>query len=51
MWMSPDCTSYSVAAIGKHRVKNYETDELDPVSDYAKFCDEVNAHIIDVVVN
>lgn len=51
VWMSPDCTSYSVAAIGKHRKKNYVTDELDPVSDYAKFCDAVNSHIIDVVVN
>jgi hypothetical protein len=49
--MSPDCTSYSVAAIGRHRKKNTETDELDPVSDYAKLCDKINAHIIDVVVN
>lgn len=51
VWMSPDCTSYSVAAIGRHRKKNFETDELDPVSEYAQFCDKVNAHIIDVVVN
>ena len=51
VWMSPDCTSYSVAAIGRHRRKNLETDELDPVSDYAKQCDKINAHIIDVVVN
>lgn len=51
VWMSPDCTSYSIAAIGKHRKKNIETDELDPVSEYAQFCDKVNAHIIDVVVN
>lgn len=51
VWMSPDCTTYSVAAIGKHRKKNYTTDELDPVSDYAKQCDEINAHIIDVIVN
>lgn len=51
VWMSPDCTSYSIAAIRYHRRKNYETDELDPVSDYAHFCDAVNSHIIDVVVN
>ena len=51
VWMSPDCTTYSVAALRTHRKKNYTTDECDPVSDYAKFCDEVNAHIIDVVVN
>lgn len=51
VWMSPDCTSYSVAAISKHRKKNLITEELEPVSDYAKFCDSVNSHIIDVVVN
>ena len=51
IWMSPDCTSYSVAAIGRHRKKNLVTDELEPVSEYAKFCDQVNSHIIDVVVN
>lgn len=51
VWMSPDCTSYSIAAIRYHRRKNLETDELDPVSEYAAFCDQVNSHIIDVVVN
>lgn len=51
VWMSPDCTSYSVAAISHHRKKNPITEELEPVSDYAVFCDKVNSHIIDVVVN
>lgn len=51
VWMSPDCTTYSIAAIRYHRKKNTETDELNPVSEYATFCDEVNSHIIDVVVN
>ena len=51
VWLSPDCTTYSVAALRTHRRKNLVTDECDPVSDYAKFCDQVNAHIIDVVVN
>ena len=51
VWMSPDCTSYSIAAIRYHRKKNEETEELEPVSDYAKFCDEVNKHIIDVITN
>lgn len=51
VWMSPDCTSYSIAAIRYHRKKNLETDELEPVSDYAKFCDQVNKHIIDVITN
>lgn len=51
VWASPDCTSYSIAAIRYHRKKNEETGELEPVSDYAKFCDAVNTHIIDVIVN
>ena len=42
IWASPDCTSYSVAAISRHRRKNKETESLDPISDYAKFCDEVH---------
>lgn len=49
--MSPDCTSYSVAAISRHRKQNKETGELEAVSDYAKFCDKTNVYIIDLVVN
>lgn len=49
VWASPDCTTYSIARIGLHRVKNHETGELDPVSDYAKFCDEVNKHLLDLL--
>ena len=51
IWASPDCTSYSIAGIRFHRKKNPTTKELEPTSDYASFCDKVNAHIIDVVVN
>ena len=51
VWASPDCTSYSIAAIRYHRKKNPETEELEPVSDYAKFCDKVNTHIINLIVN
>lgn len=51
VWMSPDCTSYSIAAISHHRKKNTVTGELEPLSEYATFCDAVNKHIIDVVVN
>lgn len=51
IWASPDCTSYSIAAIRYHRKKNLITEELEPVSEYAQFCDKVNSHIIDVVVN
>lgn len=38
IWASPDCTTFSIAAISHHRRKNEETGNLDPVSDYAKFC-------------
>lgn len=49
--MSPDCTSYSVAAIFHHRKQNKETGELEAITDYAKFCDNTNSYIIDLVVN
>lgn len=45
VWASPDCTSYSIAAISHHRRKNEETGNLDPVSDYAKFSDELNLNM------
>lgn len=49
IWASPDCTTFSVAAISKHRRKNPETGNLDPVSDYAKFCDEVDQHVLELI--
>lgn len=49
IWASPDCTSYSVAAISKHRRKNPVTGSLDPISDYAKFCDTVNQHVLSLI--
>lgn len=49
IWASPDCSSYSIAGIWNHRRKNYITGELEPVSDYAKFCDEVNQHVLDLI--
>jgi site-specific DNA-cytosine methylase len=45
IWASPDCTSYSIAAISHHRTKE-EDGNLAPKSDYAKFCDIVNQHFI-----
>lgn len=50
VWLSPDCTTYSVAAISKHRRKEPDGN-LKAISEYASFCDRVNTHIIDVVVN
>ena len=48
IWASPDCTSYSIAAISHHRTKE-EDGNLAAKSDYAKFCDEVNQHFISVI--
>lgn len=47
--LSPDCSSYSIAGISHHRRKNSETGNLDPVSDYAKFCDKVNQHCLELI--
>lgn len=48
IWASPDCTSYSVAAISKHR-RREENGSLTPISDYAKFCDNVNQNVIKII--
>lgn len=40
VWASPDCTTYTIAAISKHR------NGVEPKSDYAKKCDSVNQHFI-----
>ncbi|WP_368552527.1 DNA cytosine methyltransferase [Enterococcus faecalis] len=48
IWASPDCTSYSIAAISHHRKKESDGN-LAPVSDYAKFCDEVNQHVLRLI--
>ncbi len=49
IWASPDCTTYSIAAISHHRRKNEETGNLDAVSEYAKFCDKTNKHVLDLI--
>ena len=48
IWASPDCTTYSVAAISKHRRKE-KNGNLAPISDYARFCDATNAHVVDLI--
>lgn len=48
IWASPDCTSYSLAAISHHRVKEADGN-LAPLTDYAKFCDKVNTHVIELI--
>ena len=49
--LSPDCSSYSVAAISHHRRQNQVTGELEPITEYAQFCDKTNTYIIDLIVN
>lgn len=49
VWMSPECTTYSVAAISHHRRK-HESGNLDPVTDYARVCDKVNMHCHNLVM-
>lgn len=48
IWASPDCTTYSVAAISKHREKE-PNGNLKPKTEYAQFCDKVNAHVIELI--
>lgn len=49
VWASPDCTTYSVAAISHHRKKDEATGNLLPMTEYAKFCDKTNQHLIDLI--
>ena len=49
IWASPDCTTFSIAAISHHRRKNPETGNLDPVSEYAWFCDRVDKHVLELI--
>lgn len=49
IWASPDCSSYSIAAISHHRRRD-ENGNLSPVSDYAKFCDRVNQHVLCLIL-
>ena len=44
VWASPDCTTYSIAAVSKHRLNS-----IEPISDYAIKCDNVNRHWIGLI--
>lgn len=48
IWASPDCTTYSVAAISYHR-KIDANGNLVPQTEYAKKCDQTNQHIIQLI--
>ena len=43
VWASPDCTTYSIAAISHHR------NGILPKTDYAKKCDAVNIHMHNLI--
>lgn len=43
VWASPDCTTYTIAAISHHR------NGTEPKSEYAKKCDKVNKHFIQLI--
>lgn len=40
---SPDCTTYTIAAISTHR------NGIEPKTEYAKKCDRVNKHVIELI--
>lgn len=48
IWASPDCTTYSIAGIKAHRRQN-AYHELEPISDYAHFCDKTNRHVVQLI--
>lgn len=49
IWASPDCTTFSIAAISHHRTKNPVTGFLVAKSEYAKFCDAVDVHVLELI--
>lgn len=49
IWASPDCTTFSIAAISHHRRKDYLTGDLVPVSDYAKECDIIDKNVLRLI--
>ena len=48
IWASPDCTTYSIAGISHHRIKE-ESGNLKPISEKAKFSDETIKHVLDLI--
>ena len=47
IWASPDYTTYSIAGISHHRRKI--NNNLEPISEYAKFCDKTNKHMLELI--
>lgn len=49
IWASPDCTTFSIAAISHHRKKDPVTGNLDPISEYARTCDKIDQHVLQLI--
>lgn len=49
IWAAFDCTTFSVAAISHHRRLNTDTGNLDPISDYARQCDETDQNVLRLI--
>lgn len=48
IFLGTDCTTYSVAAIGRHRKKE-ESGNLAPKTEKAKMADDLNVHCIELI--
>lgn len=49
IWASPDCTTFSVAAIGHHRRRDPDTGLLLPRTAYARECDRTDTHMMRLI--
>lgn len=49
IWASPDCATFSVAAISHHREKDPATGALLPKTEYAAKCDRTDAHVMELI--
>lgn len=49
IWASPDCATFSVAAISRHRRLDKATGSLEPISEYARFCDAVDQNVLKLI--
>lgn len=50
IWVSPDCTTFSIAATAKGGgLKHRESGTYEPKTEYARFCDMVDQHVINLI--
>lgn len=48
IWASPDCSSYSIAAISHHRTQQADG-HLEAKSEYGKKCNMVNQNVLKLI--